>query len=156
MVWKDIPGYEGIYKASNLGQIMTVKTVRIRKLIVTPRGYKQVGLSRDGVSKTFRVHTLVALSFYGPRPDGLEVRHLNGDKLDNRLVNLKYGTRSENRLDIRQTGGDKNYRAVRRSDGKEYISVVIAAEDIGRHPKRISEVCKGRQKTTGGFGWSYI
>jgi DNA-binding transcriptional regulator YiaG len=45
------------------------------------------------------VHRLVMLAFVGPCPAGHEVRHINGDPSDNRLVNLRYGTRSENQKD---------------------------------------------------------
>jgi hypothetical protein len=45
------------------------------------------------------LHTIVALAWYGPRPPGLVIRHLNRDPGDNRPVNLRYGTRRENNLD---------------------------------------------------------
>ena len=46
------------------------------------------------------VHQLVALTFIGPRPDGLDILHINGNPIDNRVENLMYGTRTENILDV--------------------------------------------------------
>ena len=50
------------------------------------------------------VHQLVMKAFVGPAPDGMEIRHLNGNPADNRLANLKYGTRTENILDVYYQG----------------------------------------------------
>ena len=104
-IWKPIPGYKG-YEASDLGR---VRSWRGRWGRTEPRllalrlsnGYPGVGLYKDdGVSRDARsVHSLVAQAFIGPRPEGYEVRHLNGDRTDNRLSNLAYGTPSENKLD---------------------------------------------------------
>jgi len=65
-----------------------------------PDGSLYVNLSRDGKYKSFKVHCLVALTFIGPRPEGLDVRHLDGDQVNNNLANLAYGTRSENAGDM--------------------------------------------------------
>jgi len=62
----------------------------------TNRGYKYVAL--DGAPK--KVHQLVLLAFGHDRPDGAEVRHLNGKRGDNRLENLAWGTRKENVADM--------------------------------------------------------
>lgn len=90
--YRPIPGYEGLYWASDVGRIKS------RKRILRPATgrYLTVGLWRDGVQKTERVHQLVLRAFRGPRPDGMVVRHLDGDPHNNRLSNLVYGTQSEN------------------------------------------------------------
>jgi hypothetical protein len=63
-------------------------------------GYPQVNLRGGrGIHKSITVHRLVATAFLGPRPAGLEVRHLNGDPTDCRLANLAYGTPAENGQD---------------------------------------------------------
>jgi hypothetical protein len=67
-------------------------------------GYLSVKLSRDGDCYTWFVHRLVTAAFLGPLPDDMETRHLNGDWLDNRLVNLIYGTSLENSADAVQHG----------------------------------------------------
>lgn len=113
-VWVDIPGYEGLYCVSNLGKIRSEERIVyygdhrssrtnksfIRKLTKnTSNDYFIITLSREGIAKTFYVHFLVALSFIGPRPDGADIRHKNGDPTDNRADNLCYGSRSDNMQD---------------------------------------------------------
>ena len=70
--------------------------------------YRRVSL---GQAREVTVHRLVAEAFLGPCPDGHEVRHLNGDKLDNRICNLAYGPRSQNVLDtyIHRRGVGRNH-----------------------------------------------
>ncbi len=62
-------------------------------------GYPQVGLRRDGKAYTRHVHRLILETFIGPCPEGMECRHLDGDSVNNRLDNLKWGTHSENMQD---------------------------------------------------------
>ena len=49
-----------------------------------------------GKNNKHYVHHLVAAAFLGPRPDGLEICHSNGDATDNRAANLRWDTRSSN------------------------------------------------------------
>lgn len=65
-------------------------------------GHVSVVLGRGTHGKP--VHQLVLLTFVGPAPEGLEVRHINGNPSDNRLENLFYGTRTENIIDVYKTG----------------------------------------------------
>lgn len=101
--WRPIPGYEGTYDVSSDGQVHSRPRPRTKGGIlrqrVNKRGYLALSLVQHGVQKTHEVHRLVALAFLGPRPAGMEVRHLNGDQLDPRLSNLAYGTPPENKLD---------------------------------------------------------
>lgn len=114
-VWKEIPGFK-YYKASNLGRIRSVDRIRphgkcknktqfvrgkILKLTKTNQAYPVVGVytgEYGNASKPIikRVHVLIALTFFGPRPYGFDIAHLNGKGLDNRVTNLKYCTRKEN------------------------------------------------------------
>lgn len=99
-IWKDIPGYEGLYQASNLGRVRNMKFGRKRLLRtkVSKKGYVDVCLSKSNVVKTHRLHKIVTLTFLGQRPEGLEVNHIDGDKKNNCIDNLEYVTRSENEL----------------------------------------------------------
>lgn len=103
--WRDIPGYEGHYKASNTGIIVRVKHVRGGGKIGRPMGYKNsagyivVELStKPGARVHYFSHRLIMLTFKGERPEGMDVNHINGIKHDNRVENLEYVTRSENIL----------------------------------------------------------
>ena len=101
--WKDIPGYEGLYQASNLGRVKrlggTPKTVNDRILNghAIPTGYLQVFLYSDAEGIPHYVHRLVCAAFHGPPPtEKHEVNHLNGVRGDNRAGNLQWVTCSEN------------------------------------------------------------
>jgi len=103
--WLPIPGYEGRYDVSDLGRVRSwlpwrgEPVPRIRKALVNDNGHLAVSLSNDGCQVTAKVHQLVMLAFVGPRPDGLETRHLDGNSVNSRLDNLTYGTHSENSMD---------------------------------------------------------
>lgn len=95
-IWKDIPNYEGIYQASNLGRIKSLKFGKERVLRhgLHKVGYCYIYLYKRGKGITNLVHRLVAIAFLGE--SDLQVNHKNGIKSDNRLENLEYCTGSEN------------------------------------------------------------
>ncbi|MBL0317470.1 MAG: HNH endonuclease [Flavobacteriales bacterium] len=114
-IWKDIPNYEGKYQVSNKGRVksmarraksgikngLTHRPVneRILKPSIT-KGYYMVVLS-DKTRHAFTVHGLVARVFIGPR-NGFVVDHIDGNKLNNELVNLEYVSPTENSLRYRR------------------------------------------------------
>lgn len=106
--WQDIPDYEGLYKISSTGEVFTVRRQGsnggIRPCYTDKQGYKRVTLSKNGKTKNYLVHTLVALSYLGSRPDSHEVCHKDGDKMNNSVDNLYYGTRSNNSRDSVEHG----------------------------------------------------
>ncbi len=107
-VWKDIPNYEGLYQASNLGNIKSLpkKWISGKNLIKQHNGclikqrvpksisYYVVSLRLNNKAKTYTVHQLVAMAFLNHIPCGhkLVVDHINNDKLDNRAENLQIVT----------------------------------------------------------------
>lgn len=98
-VWAHIPRYEGRYKASNLGNILSLKyrgnygTEATLSLMRQSNGYMRVRLLNG---KAELVHVLVAEAFIGPKPKGCQINHKNGIKTDNRPENLEWVTPSEN------------------------------------------------------------
>jgi hypothetical protein len=91
-----------------------------RELVQQPNtdGYMRVRMVIDGRRKSYMVHKLVAAVFLDGQPSPRhEIRHLNGDKRDNRAVNLSWGTRRENAADRERHGrtsrGERHSAAIR-------------------------------------------
>lgn len=153
--WRPVPGYERTYEVSNLGRVRSLKRAttsgRVRKLRVNRHGYIDVNLSQANRTRTFTVHNLVMLAFTGPRPDGYEIRHLNGVQSDNRRTNLAYDTVSENRLDITRHGNNRNANKSHCSRGHEFTAentIVIPARPRGRYCRACrAEYNAARRKT---------
>lgn len=120
-IWKDIPGFEGVYQASNLGRIRSLPRKkrhkspygrwyeqnlkgRVLRQRHNEKGYKLVQLSRVEAGlkpKPYRVHRLICLTFHGP-PEGdrNEAAHNDGIRDNNRSDNLRWATRAENMADV--------------------------------------------------------
>lgn len=102
--WRDIPGWNAKYQASNLGQIRLTISIggfeagHIKKQRLVNTGYVYVRFRVGKKQVKVSVHRLVMLAFIGECPPGYEVNHKNGIKTDNRLVNLEYVTRLENMI----------------------------------------------------------
>lgn len=120
-IWKEIKGYEGLYQVSNMGRVKSLKRYKeglknslilvpekLMKIRTNGNGYNQIQLYKDGVSRTYLVHRLVAQAFL-PNPDNKpEVNHINTVKTDNRVwvnedgsidyekSNLEWCTKTEN------------------------------------------------------------
>lgn len=94
-IWKPIKGYEGLYEVSNLGNVRS-KT-RIIKQPNNKKGYPCANV-RDinGKQKTIETHRLVAIAFI-PNPDNKsQVDHIDANKLNNKVSNLRWTTPKEN------------------------------------------------------------
>lgn len=117
-IWKPVIGYEGLYEVSNLGnvrsldhEVTTVRKIRgnIQSFKWMSRGkmlkfgkrsddYKDVPLTKKGISSNVCVHRLVAEAFL-PNPNNLpEVNHKDGDKTNNLVDNLEWASYSENNI----------------------------------------------------------
>lgn len=96
-LWREVVGHPS-YQVSNCGQIRRI--ARNRRGVLIPRegldGYLRIQLTTDGHRPAFAVHVLVAAAFLGPRPDGLVIDHIDGNKYNNAAVNLEYVTQKEN------------------------------------------------------------
>lgn len=115
-IWKSIIEYPN-YEISSLGRVKSksriitdslgrVKHISSRILKQgDSMGYAFVNLVKNGKVNSIKVHVLVAQAFLGQRPDGYDVCHKNGNKKDNNVDNLEYGTRSKNNLDNYRING---------------------------------------------------
>lgn len=97
-IWKDVNGYEGLYKVSNQGNILIVKKKRNQNLLKAKNGYLLVDLYKNGLKKRISSHRLVALHFLTNTENKPQVNHINGIKEDNRVENLEWVTASENQI----------------------------------------------------------
>ena len=118
--WRPIPGYEGRYSISDDGQVMVhaapgrgrLNVDRVLKLGTSTTGYSQVTLygGRGSTPVARRIHRLMLEVFVGPAPRGAYALHNDGDKTNNTLSNLRWGTDSENALDMVRHGVHNNAR----------------------------------------------
>ena len=119
-IWKDIPGYENMYQVSDLGKVRSVDRVIIRrdgkkytskgkilKQNTDRYGYNYVNLRKDYNQKSFIIHNLVTSIFIGEKPKGYEVCHIDSNKKNNSIYNLRYDTKRENAIDHYRNGNKK-------------------------------------------------
>lgn len=169
-IWKDIKGYENLYKVSNLGRIKSIsKNTKnqhayqeiILKDIYDKDGYCQVNLYKNRKGKTYKVHRLVALAFLGEYYN-LEVNHKDGNKKNNCVNNLEWCSRSENTIHAYKIGlakakkGKENEHSkpviVKKGDFmKRFESEGQASIFIRVRKQSISDCVCGRKKTCKGY-----
>lgn len=177
-IWKDIKGYEGLYQVSNLGRVKSLP--KIKKTPTTTyyteemikksnlcKGYLRLPLCKEGHSKNFFVHCLVAQAFLGDA-NGLTVNHKDENKLNNRADNLEYMTLAES---IRYGGGIQRSAKSRTDnpkictpvnqyslDGKfirRYDSIKQAKQLNHFYKENISLCCCHKRNQSNGFIWRY-
>lgn len=119
--WAWVPDYEGLYRASDQGDVWsepraTTRGGILKQATTKANGYRWVNPSKDGVQRPREVHKIVMEAFVGPCPEGQEVRHLDGNPANNRWApgdeaetvaaggNLIYGTHGENMQDKHRHG----------------------------------------------------
>lgn len=188
--WKDIPGYEGFYQINRIGEVRSLDRFRFgkrgAKTLCTGRimaqskaknGYMTVGLSANTKYKLWLVHRLVALTFIPNLKTLPCVDHINGNRSDNRVDNLRWCSHKENlnysiaRANISASNKAsikcKQHRAdLRRSRQRsiiivypngnkvEYCSAKEAEKDGFNH-SLIAAACRGKQKTHRGCKCHY-
>jgi hypothetical protein len=143
--WRPIVGYEGLYEVSNLGRVKGLKRGKILKCEITRDGYVRATLCKKNVENRFSVHRLVLQTFQ-PTEEELDCDHVNFIKNDNRLVNLRWATSSQNtrfqnkregcssqHIGVYKTTRGKPWRAMCRIDGvKVHLGTFDTEEEAGR------------------------
>lgn len=96
MEMKPIPKYEGLYSATDDGQIYSERSKKFLKPRLDKGGYQQVNLHKNGVQKTYKVHRLIAMTFL-KNPDNLPcVNHKDENRINNCIDNLEFCTHEYN------------------------------------------------------------
>lgn len=175
-IWKDIPGYEGLYQASSMGNIRSLgmwtnskngsiqyRKGRVLKQGITHQGYHNVVLCKDGGKKTFQVQTLVLLTFK-EKPTGLvEVNHIDENKSNNQISNLEWCSHSYNinygkRNAITRTKLSKPIVQCLK-DGRPFIIwpniTMIQNTSFSNSRGNICSCLKGRRAFANGYKWRY-
>lgn len=132
--WKPVPGWEH-YEVSDAGRVRSLRG--LLKPWKVSGDYRQLRLYKDRKPTTFTVHTLVMLAFVGPRPDGLETRHLDSVPSHNCLINLVYGTRSENVMDEVRRGTHHRARKTHCPSGHPY-----SGDNLYLNPNKQDRRCR--------------
>lgn len=183
-IWKDIPGFEGLYQASNLGRIKSLNRYKknhkknqkvIGKVLKQHKdldGYYKISLCKNGKYYQTNVHRLIAITFI-PNINNLpQVNHkiAISDGGNNNANNLYWGTQKQNMNDKKRDGHSKrivgekgknpNAKAVIQLDLQGniinvYACILEATKKTKIHNGDIGQCCKGKLKTAGGYKWKY-
>ena len=128
MIYKTIPEFPA-FEISECGEIRNIETSRSHPVRLNA-GYYRTTIR----NKTCYVHALVMQAHIGPRPTGAVVRHLDGNPLNNSVLNLVYGTYTQNRHDMIQHG------TYDRKLNPRKVRIIRGLAKIGFTQKRISEI----------------
>lgn len=159
-VWKYIAGFEGLYMVSTLGNVKSIKFGKER--ILSPgmqkNGYLMVILCKDGKTKHYSIHRLVAEAFI-PNPFKLPCVNHKGLKTDNRVEMLEWCSYSYN-----NTYNDRHLKVAEKISkpiycvelDKVFPSIIKAERITGIYQSNIIKCLKGYYKTAGGYHWTYV
>jgi hypothetical protein len=164
-IWKTV-NYKDFgkkYEASTKGYIKNKETDKILS-IHTRMGYSGSSLNYEGFNEIVFIHRIVALTFIENSDENkfIFVNHKDGNKQNIFVDNLEWVTPKQNAEHAVSTGLTKKHPVKVRQLTPEgvYIttfdSILEASEKTGANDRHISAVCKGKRKTTGGFGWEYV
>jgi hypothetical protein len=140
-----VVGYPGYWVTKN-GNVYSSKSGKMTQKILTLSrvGYYVVGLQLNNKSHTCYVHRLVLNAFSGDCPIGSECLHINGIRTDNRLINLRWGTRAENVADsVRHGTATIGHRNAQALYSRNDIQVIRDMSNQGFKASQIRSVFPG-------------
>lgn len=155
--WKDVDGYEGLYKISNFGRVKGKH--RIKSQQDNGKGYLTVHLNKNGKSRWHLVHRLVAKAFIENPENKPTVNHIDGNRKNNNVNNLEWATYSENNLHSYRSNGRKSALAIPIyciETGKIYTSSYEASRDTGISQSSINRCANGTFKSIMGTHWGLL
>ena len=166
-IFKDIEGYEGLYQISNFGNVYSYN----KRGLLTPQkennGYLRVNLYKNGKSKHYLVHRLVAQAFITNSNNLGFVNHIDENKTNNSVDNLEwtthkdnvnYGTRNEREGKKISKSLSVPIIGINKTNGLivEFSSSHEASRVLNINQGNIIQCCKGnRYKSVGGYYWYY-
>ena len=150
--WRNVIGYEGLYLASNLGNIKSIK----KNLILSSNkldkdGYVVVKLSKNGIKTLYFEHRIVCIAFWDNTENKKTVNHKDFDKRNNSINNLEWATDKEQALHRHSKGGNTYnpnkciYFSLRVNKWIAYATIDNKSKHIGHYIFR-SDAVKARKK----------
>ena len=164
--WKNFPVIDGRsfskYEVSSLGRIRNKKSGYIFSDLPSSAGYVvSIFYDDEGKTKMISVHVIVARAFLGePKSYYLTVDHINRDRSDNRLVNLRWATKKQQAANSDKSkcspkGQPVIQYTVDMEEIKTWPNITTAAKELGICRSSISGVCRGDRNRVGGFKFVY-
>jgi hypothetical protein len=147
------------YEVSNTGKIRNRRTGRVMRTTINAQGYECIQLHKNGQYYSRRLHRLIADAFYDGEHDGLDVDHIDGNKLNNNVENLEWCTRKENTIRGYKNGLSYSHKKkpVRIIDtGQEFDSAKACADYLGVDSASVRKCIYGESKTCCGYRIEYI
>ena len=176
-IWKDIPGFDSRYQISNLGNVKVKQYIRsngkgvfltkekLLKPFIEHGGYQKIVLYSNGKNKRMKVHRLVAMAFIPNPYNKPEIDHVNTNTLDNRVENLRWVTSKENHFNVltrrhmsiaKKNNNCKSVICIDSSGNTTtFGSIKHASIMLGVSGAHISQCCKCKRKSAGGYKWEY-
>lgn len=158
--WRDVPKLEGRLQVSTLGRVRSLRVLKHR--LSTSTGYPVVSkVHEDSLTAQpshIHVHALVARTFIGPRPAGMHVNHIDGDRQNNVPKNLEYVTVKENSHHAFKIGNRKHYFTEKQMDRisdwffKDGISVTEIARRLTKDRDDVPAMKRVRKKVRSVIG----
>lgn len=157
MLWATVKDYGDLYKVSENGDIISTNFNHSGKSraisgFINSCGYKIVALYKDGTRKYFRVHRIVAEAFLPNPYNKPQVNHIDGNKLNNAVVNLEWVDNSENQIHSLHVLGNHRHKTgmpvkvIDSRTGERYRSISEAARVLGVSRSTISKNNKFRKE----------
>lgn len=172
-IWKDIPGYEGLYQASDLGRIKSLwfysnyqnKKYKREKILKQKKGKDnclRVELWNNKKHKTMAVHRIIGMAFLKDTyKKELTINHKDGNRLNNKVENLEWVSLADNIRHGFNKGlysSQNKTKIIDKKNNKEYIfnSMSKAGQFIGHNEKYISYCISRNKHSNDLYSWELI